>query len=41
MIYIYLTIAFIAGIFFAIGLGAFLTYVKHYEYSRKRDKKNS
>ena len=41
MIYFYLILSFIAGIFFAIGAGSFLTYVKWYELNRKHNKKHN
>ena len=41
MIYFYLALAFIAGFFSAIGAGAFITYVKHYELNRKHNKNNN
>ena len=40
MFYLYLVLAFIAGIFFAIGAGAFISFIKIYEHNRNLHKRH-
>jgi len=41
MFYLYLLLAFVGGIFFAIFAGTFITFVKVYEHNRKHTKGNN
>ena len=41
MVFLWLIVGFVAGVFFTIGAGAFLTYLKVYEYNRKHIKNDN